>query len=1179
MPTSDSPSQPAHDAAALAFVEKSLGFASSHPLYARRKAVRMLRWPLALLTVAGGWFMWKGATLDFRWIIEALQNRSWPVLVAALGLVLMVSFVATAMLVMRVSASRRFMAGVAEDRLSWGGVGLGVGAAALAGLIFYMLPRWLTVPGMDPAVVRKASLLAAAVPYVLTLTLLDLFAPSTGVDGKPNGWRRIWLYLAGLWGMVCLISFAGSLRPAWAEMLIAHLPLAKIPLLGQLLGGLAGSALQAALKIFAAAALVPFFWLLGEWTLSGIPEWGMSALPKPVPSPDEAGTEDPPAWISDLSGHFNAKCLAPERRANPAPLETTDRLDHMFGSIRPSVDQAAVLNRFLSLNQDETGAMSDFFVVGENGSGKTTSLVACAVAAAVVRGGLLAVWVPDAAGRRSVARQVATLIRRNGLEGLVRAEEATSVTFLNWLDCHARLMQRTGSDDRSPEIEFPFPEILVATPQDWEELFFGRFNTDTRRRSALRSLLLGCGAILLDDVASPAWTHSQATHLPFLLDKQRLLLATEDRRLQVVATTTPLLHEIALTALGTRLFGRERRADQLPVRPWQQELPWRLQLRGSNLDELLTTAACRCLGHGVRVVVFLEGVSHERQKELQGRIARRTAENNSKADGWMAEPVRILGSLADHMEETDTSIPRAVFFFGHVDDPAVLSLASRFSDGRTALVGLVGDEVPVPASQRAELSRPTCPVFAAREAVPLMLAHLRSAVVHLNVDTPIHRNSFCSFGFQPVDNVPGPEIIGSQGWKVDPSIWFNLDPAEGAASPPSPSEAVFPMVSLGVVGQGVLGPQPVIFAELPPQSAGYRLRADGRAIEFGGLPDPWLKRRIAIWLDRSRTPLGRIDLAALAELRLRDGDQWFWCSDVKTDAQGRVNLVGDLWRGDGSEPYLPVLSLHLRPFKIEGQETATRVSGFRQEVRPGVRWLRLCSVLKSQERAATERVQLGAGIEALIPGFEVIAKIHGGANESGHISRFGHPIDFTYPAAVSVLLLGVPLPGENAGAYLDGVLGKEWETGSTSEIHPERPFWPELTLALQTALGTVAPRLLQFCRMAAFRLPRHQDLNGGAAVFFVEPQATAGTLDRIMPALLETSDLANKQVVPAAVAALSAKRWLGPRFLREDPLDQHAASDLLGFLSASPTDWAPILTQSATQTGTDNPTSSISTNA
>jgi len=172
------------------------------------------------------------------------------------------------------------------------------------------------------------------------------------------------------------------------------------------------------------------------------------------------------------------------------------------------------------------------------------------------------------------------------------------------------------------------------------------------------------------------------------------------------------------------------------------------------------------------------------------------------------------------------------------------------------------------------------------------------------------------------------------------------------------------------------------------------------------------------------------------------------------------------------------------------------------------------------------------------PPFVAAVKILGGMSHLRQRSMFGSPIEFGYEAAVGVLLLGVALKEDGQAECIRQMIEKTWTTDRASG------FWPELTLALQTGFLACAPRFTQCCRVAAFRLPESDGQGGGAAVFIIEPQGIAGTMQKVIENILDFEEIARQVVTPARMALLE-KQYEGPGFSDETVLDASAATSLL----------------------------------
>ena len=126
---------------------------------------------------------------------------------------------------------------------------------------------------------------------------------------------------------------------------------------------------------------------------------------------------------------------------------------------------------------------------------------------------------------------------------------------------------------------------------------------------------------------------------------------------------------------------------------------------------------------------------------------------------------------------------------------------------------------------------------------------------------------------------------------------------------------------------------------------------------------------------------------------------------------------------------------------------------------------------------------------------------------------------------------------------LAAISAREWSSETRSG---EWAAWPELALALQTGLRNFSPRFTHYCRLVAFaRRGRGVRGRAGGVVFFIEPSGTAGTIKPLLRTLLTYPELADKEVIQPALAALEGSNWTGPGFSDETAFSRPAAERLL----------------------------------
>lgn len=229
----------------------------------------------------------------------------------------------------------------------------------------------------------------------------------------------------------------------------------------------------------------------------------------------------------------------------------------------PTEDQAEFLDRFgrfyeetladfienASPNSEQT--LPDLILQGPEGSGRTEALCAAAVYAAVVRGQNVLYIVQDSPYSSSLAEKMKSRLRDLGVDCYYTADDLNPNLVESWL-----LKEKKGQDKEN-QVELPRdlpPNILFTTPERVEQFFFSNSNLkNADKREALRNIMLGYSVILVDDFLE--MPIPLQAHLVFILDKFRLLQASEYVMGQFVVATTPLQDPYGIDSLARRLFG------------------------------------------------------------------------------------------------------------------------------------------------------------------------------------------------------------------------------------------------------------------------------------------------------------------------------------------------------------------------------------------------------------------------------------------------------------------------------------------------------------------------------------------------------------------------------------------------------------------------------------------------
>jgi hypothetical protein len=1188
---------------AKAFVEHRLGPLSSHPYFALRKSRWLFHLPMAALLPLFIWLVLKGINLDFRAIVGVTQGRGWGVIAFLCLFVFLAAMAATAILSLRASlvlsaeGNNPFREEASPGKIPAQSIAVLCGGAVLTGLLFFVLPKLIPAGVVDPAKANKYAFIAVLLPYGLTLALFDWFTP-----GRRSSTVWPMLFLTEL--LIAGLFFTVSARAEWALQFIVLANLAKLPVVGPWLAGLTGTVAQGVFRMAGTGVLFACVWTLGKWTLSGFPEEGNEAKPK------EREKEKTPLlrrawrWIKNCfrfgrsdaekttgSGPqapewFEAMCESlttalpktvikpptplPECKIdNPSPLATDRSRNQFFGGLTPTKDQLKAVNLFRkrnveSLAEDDgrTRTGMDLLLEGENGVGKTTALMACALESLLVRGERVAIFVPDSTTRAKVITILNQALEGAACHFFFNASALTEGSAQAWLE--------------APQ---DFPDILVCVPEDWEEVFFGRAcnvagrseeNKPLDNRHLLRAWVQSISTVMVDDVVSSEWTSEQVAHLPFLIDKQRLLLATAGRCLQVLATSAKPPHDAIRNTVISRLFATDAipKATEsfMTLRAWRQFVPARAQVDCLSVEPVLFHLVRRGLRLKKQVVVYLPEGDPKLREDARKEFLRRMESfwfDTPDGAGEGANPLDLSPDrfrIVCHLNEQisgliDTDEDRILIFEGKLEKDIVFpQLASRFGSART-VVFAVNCVAPDPMHREAMTNtrQPVgYPLFVAREAVPMLAAHLRSATVFLQVGAPIPRDALSVFGIRPAGLVPEGKPLDGREWTRNPVLRFLIDPGDAVANKEgSAAEGIWPMACFAPAEsekREVTVPSENVDCDGAVKfGASYHIDETGRALVFGQSSDQSESMRSARWNGPKGEEIAQVDLAFLDELVIARGDTRFWCRVPEWDTKARLVLTADPSRRLGNEPVIPFWAIRLVP--LFG--AAASIDGGKG----------LALGVRGPWQGSPSRVQVvelflgktGAKVEmstAQVPAFSARVSIKGTMTPGrDKRSLFGQAVEFEYSAAVTALLLNVILPEENRAAAISELLARAWDTGAKSE---QGEFWPELTLGLQTGLKQFAPRLTNFCRLAAFRLLKPGATGSGAVVFFIEPQGTCGTVKPLLKAILDYSwDIAGEHIVKRALEALQQTAWLGPGFPVEEPLDPAMAEQLVKMLSGS----------------------------
>ena len=766
--------------------------------------------------------------------------------------------------------------------------------------------------------------------------------------------------------------------------------------------------------------------------------------------------EQPPAWLAGLlealpEGVTCAAAPEPATVADPeiSPISTRTDLRPLFDDMTPTMDQARAVDRFIAAYQesvkesrgidptadDEPNA--GMILAGQAGSGRTQALLACAIYGAAVRGQRVLIVAPSEKRRSAIQERLGLILDRLSLEGFLRIGAITRESVESWV---------LNSE--------PVPYILVGCPRDIEAHLYGAGIQGDEASARLRRLVLLMEVVLVDDLID--FESAERSHLPFLLDKQRLLLAAEYMPFQSVVTCPPL-EEIGESLLGVRLYTNKYldiERDVVAMHPRESSMAWRVNLVAQDVSKAVDKLVMSCLAKGLDVVLYRKGIDENECHDKEGKLQR-------GASGR-------LNVIADLDEPLDFPVGKveAIFYEIARHEDVCLALRLNMGNDKTVIFSLSRSGQP-----RELTSAGILPVLADRSSMPLLEAHLRSILRFLHTDSPVPTDMWNQFGVNYLEyprrqHYQTPDVVLSYDEWREEGIYDN--------------NRIWPYVVLK--GQHSLAN--VVDTARFPDTTHEFFRSPQNSWFYLGEPIPNMRRGsrdrpedvVAQWHDPSETEMPKVDLIRLCEMKLSRANGTFAPGSIEQDDDRRgYRFIVRRWRGDGTDAYLPVFQFKWQLPK--GQKAIVRGGGSDH----GLLWMEL-----AQPARVCPTVDAG-----------IVKRM----NEFG----FDTPmpaVSFSYPAEFSAVVFN-PTPdldpsfvGETLGQGLAG----EWEVGHNPA------FCPAMTSALIYALETRAPGISYFARILVFSLGRDYGAIGSAVAFLVEPRGSGRTAIRYVNELLTDND-------------------------------------------------------------------------
>ena len=810
----------------------------------------------------------------------------------------------------------------------------------------------------------------------------------------------------------------------------------------------------------------------------------------------DAAADEPPTWLAkarEAVGEALDVEWGEVRRADGiASSPTSDRRDlaHLFATAfdpksglgaLPTKDQVDALECFDRLFADFLAAedreglcvfpSTDVLVAGAPGSGRTTLLLAAALHAVVLRGQSALVLAPTVEKAATYVRRLRDLASRGGVGWHVAIGQIRSDDVRSWADPFDAQQAAADADRPHRSPVGSLPDILVGTPHDYELHLYGA----DHHHAAVRRALLRLQVVLIEDVAS--FSTAERRHLPFLIEKHRLVLASEHLPTQFLALA-PDLTDDAADYLTERLFSERARVPVLRLRPSARPAPWILDVAAAQPTEAIEAIAAACAGVDLRVVVWRPGAGKQDRERLAARL------------GEAAQRVQIVADL-DELSADDGAATDIAVYRSHTARQQTLALSSHVAGAGTVLVRVTrpGALEPLPEADKS------LPVLPSVESEALFVAHLQSAVHYLAPFTPAPRDLFARIGLRAAGLLQG---LARRTPEFDalPGLSLRLDPPETVAEPVAAARGLeWAWVALRVDGHAdrkLAPPPPRAVEMLRPLPRGGTIRGDASddRVHLGSAAVD--ERVLAAWSTQQSESLDRMDLAFADDLLHRHGAQTFVPRDIEVTADG-LRVRGEPFRDkDQGERYLPIFDARIT---VPPQ---ARMAPDQGGIAPkALRWYQ-------------GREDLGAVAVA-----QAQLYLTGAFDVTGAIQRLATPAPLHYPIRLGALLIGRErlTPGSiqaereerTERAFVGTWDTRRREHAGGGALRPQP--WPALGLALTAGLREALPGLFDYCRLVAHRGPADGVNDGRAFVLFVEPAATRGTVGSAMGKLLMDAEL------------------------------------------------------------------------
>lgn len=728
-------------------------------------------------------------------------------------------------------------------------------------------------------------------------------------------------------------------------------------------------------------------------------------------------------------------------------------LELLMGGLKPTADQSKFYQRLKDAYCDRVAgtkkyteqgvesvhcASPDIVLQGEVGSGRTESLIVAALYGAIVRG-----------------QNVVFVTNCQRLSDFVVGKingRLKSLMLQNYVQC----FQLTASPWLLDATHRGLPCIYVGTPSAVEQHLFdspGRINDTVSPHQ--RRFIQETDLLLFDDMTD--MDVEVRSHLVFIVDKLRLLYASEDIVPQCVFVTQKL-HKIGMTKFVSRLFdGIEddfNYDNQIVLRNRPLDKGWKMSIHTNFVAT--PEAVCKevvkwCVVNGLNVLLYRKGVGRAFCSDYKERIKKELLK-----DPQNAPPQEILQTLSDRiavvssLDGSDDELSRsqrtqdgigAVLYFPELTGESCMAIRLNLAGGEPVFIRIL--ECPETIDESLPGSIPLLPN---NTAVPLRNAHLKSVIRFIPQGTPIRAVVWNNFGV----DAGSARVGGIQSKETETWIFDKWRDEQDAFMVQERDSAMSDTIDLSTL----------------PETDGFDVirTGDGRRLVFGKVENDdsikcvdhlaWIKdeNKTDSFIKGLRTDLAHTNVMT----RSYDGEAYTvdHLVAVKNGAGNEYRILAKMWNGDGNDFELPIKSYS---WEVESVCAPTSVALHDHLVE--------FKLPLKRNRYRSAHVSIG-----------------GFGNFNGRQYGLDKPVEFEHSVRYAGFgLCPAGIEGRVVGAYTQTTLVGKWTTNR------ECGFSPVATHLFTAALKRLLPDLPFFASCPVFFVSDRPDAVSEAILWVIEP--------------------------------------------------------------------------------------------